>query len=110
MVELDYDSYFNTYSDFDFATIALFFDIKTAIPTISNEPIKFISDKDNQSLLITGMDGNTKITVMDTNGRIVITKSVSVGERVSLAYLPKSVYLVKITGEKNSFIQKIIKE
>jgi hypothetical protein len=80
------------------------------MPTVNNDPIKLVSDNDNQSLRISGIEGYNRITIVDINGRVVIAKPVITGECISLSNLPKSVYMVKIAGEKGVFTQKIIIE
>ena len=107
IVEFDYVGYFNVFSKFDFDNALSFI---TLNPSVNNDQIKLVSDNDNQSLRISGLEGDNRICIMDMSGRVVMAKSVLSDESISISYLPKSVYLVKITGEKNNFTQKIIKE
>ena len=67
-------------------------------------------DKVSALLQIEGINQNDNITIMDMNGKIMISKQVFSNESISLRQLPASVYLLRITGDKTNFIQKIIKE
>jgi hypothetical protein len=107
IVEFDYDGYFSIFTEFNFENALRFLTLK---PTINNEEIKLHINKSNDSFSVSGFDGKNSISIINMSGRVVISQPITSNESISLRKLPKSVYLVKITGEKNVFAQKIVKE
>ena len=107
IVEFDYIAYFKAFSSFDFNNaIGLFTDVS---PNLNNS-IKCTVDRANSLLKIVGVESNYRISIMDLNNKILISKQINNNESISLSQFAASVYLLKITGKETNFIQKFIKE
>jgi Secretion system C-terminal sorting domain len=52
---------------------------------------------------------NTQISIFDINGRLLLSKTINNGEN-SIPLNNAGIYLVKLTGNKNSFTRKVVIE
>ncbi len=107
--EFDYDAYYKSYSEFDFASAFSFYLTATS-SNLATGKIRIYPTVVNESINITGLDEKSTIKIFDIKGSVVLSQIVDNNSQISISTLPKSVYLVKITGDKNTFTQRIIKE
>jgi hypothetical protein len=58
-----------------------------------------------ESIRIEGLIAPTPITVISIGGQTVWQETVTDGERISIAHLPKGVYLVRVNGKTIKIIK-----
>src|SRR6185436_14163898 len=81
---------------------------------VNSENGVFISPNPSDGIFVVNMNGNSfgKISVYDETGRIVFNEVLAMGMKykaINLSEVASGIYILKLTGEKNSFIQKIVK-
>jgi hypothetical protein len=81
---------------------------------INSENGVFISPNPSDGIFMVSMNKNSfnKISVYDETGRIVFNESLAIGmqyKAINLSDVAPGIYMVKLTGEKKPFIQKIVK-
>ena len=87
----------------------------TGISDLTNsEDGVFISPNPSDGIFVVNMNKNgfSKISVYDETGRIVFNEALAMGMKykaINLSEVASGIYMLKLTGEKDSFIQKIIK-
>lgn len=66
---------------------------------------------DDLNVELTNSFDNTTISVINAVGKVVVVqKAEAYINKISLAHLPIGIYLIKISSEKNTFIQKVIRK
>ncbi|MDR3706128.1 MAG: T9SS type A sorting domain-containing protein, partial [Paludibacteraceae bacterium] len=82
----------------------------TGINTVKAEKVTLYPNPVTDAFQISGVNGKAIITVLDINGKTLFTKEVTDNEYISASILPQGVYLVKITTDKGTVEQKIVKK
>jgi type IX secretion system substrate protein len=87
----------------------------TGIPGLNNSGNgAFISPNPSNGIFVVNMNENSfsRISVYDETGRTVLSEPIIIGmnyKAINLSVAASGIYMLKLTGEKNSFIQKIVK-
>jgi hypothetical protein len=89
----------------DFLNIMEDVSTKTTNTSLS---IKLIENTTSNTFVINGLKDNAILSLINLNGKVLLTKQVFGNESVSLNNYPKGIYIVKITTTEGTFIQKII--
>ena len=63
-----------------------------------------------ENFTVNGLENVAKISLTDLNGKVVCTKLVHNGDRISVGALPKGVYLAKINIDNGCVERKIVKQ
>lgn len=74
-----------------------------------SETIKLYSNHETSSIVITGITGNTIVSIIDINGNILSKKSIYNESKISIEHLPQALYLINISNDNNTLTKKIIK-
>lgn len=64
----------------------------------------------DETLCISGINDNTKLTLTDINGRIVLSQIINNNEYIQTNLLPSDIYIIKLWTEKGCVEKKIIKQ
>lgn len=82
----------------------------TALPTLASESAKIYPNPVTDSFYIDGLDAVCSLTLTDLGGKTVLTKHIMANEYVNVDFLPKGVYIARITTPKGLIEKKIIKD
>ena len=82
----------------------------TALHALASESAKIYPNPVTDGFLIDGLDTASILTLTDLGGKIVLTKQVIANEYVNINFLPKGVYIARITTPKGLIEKKIIKD
>jgi len=82
----------------------------TALPTMMSESVNIYPNPVTDGFLINGLEGSGTLTLTDLSGKELLTKQVKVNEYVSVGFLPKGIYIVKIATEKGTIERKVLKK
>jgi hypothetical protein len=80
----------------------------TGIEGVSANGIGFYPNPASQTLNITGVDGNTQVSIFNVFGKEVYSTQISSPTGIDLTSLSSGTYLVKITDGKGLFVDKLI--
>jgi hypothetical protein len=98
-------AYYNDIVPF-YNDIVPLFDETTNIKTPSINAIHVYPNPVSESFHIVGIVDNTFVTISDISGKMMLQHTVAPCEVVSVAHLPKGVYIVQVAGK----VVKIIKQ
>ena len=84
------------YSEFD--------DDTTAIPDAPAASISIFPNPAVDSFVIDGIEENTLVSIADLSGRVVLQRTVSPNESISVSHLPAGIYIVRV----NNTAQRLI--
>jgi hypothetical protein len=82
----------------------------TKVSNIHNDEIKLYPNPVNEGFRITGLEGMAELTISDMRGKKVVKKTHYDNEYISVDFLTKGIYIVKITTEKLKLEKKLVKE
>jgi len=82
----------------------------TGITNNSEGKIKIFPNPVTNGFIINGAEGTSKIILIDTNGKVWLSKEVASNEYIPTDNLPQGVYLVKIVTNNELVINKLVKE
>ena len=82
----------------------------TAVPTITNASINLYPNPIKESFQISGLEGMGTMTLLDLNGKTILTKQVIGNESISVGTLPKGLYILKIITNEGTFELKVVKD
>ena len=81
---------------------------------VSREEVDLLSIYPNPAtdgFSVSGLNAISTLSVLDLNGKTLLTQQVSANDYISISSLPKGLYVLKISNSKNEFInKKLIKE
>lgn len=75
----------------------------------SQEILSPISYRSNGQLIIVGLEGESKLQVIDMLGRIISNNTIS-GEHSEMLNVTPGVYTIRLINNDNTFVQKIVVE
>jgi len=82
----------------------------TGILNISSESISIYPNPVVDVFCINGLKSNTGLTLVDLNGKIVLTEQVTNNRNVSINILPRGVYIIKIATPEGTVVKKLVKQ
>ena len=85
-------------------------EMTTAVPTFSNTKVNLYPNPMIESFQISGIEGTSTVSVYDLNGKTLFSKQVMAKENISVATLPKGIYIAKIITSDTTIERKIVKE
>jgi hypothetical protein len=80
-----------------FGTITAYTPSAINVPAIANA-IRIYPNPVSESFRIDGLTAPTPITVMDISGKTLLQQTVKGDESISVGYLPKGIYLIRVNG------------
>jgi hypothetical protein len=83
-------------------------EMSTAVPTINNTNIGLYLNPLDDAIYINGLKGSLRL--FDMGGRLLLIKQVVEDKPVSIASLPRGIYIVKLISTEATVERKIIKE
>jgi len=81
----------------------------TALPTLATEAVNIYPNPVTDGFYINGLEGTGTLTFTDLSGKALLTKQINSNHYISVCYLPKGIYLVKITTANGTIERKVIK-
>jgi len=81
----------------------------TALPTLASESVNIYPNPVTDGFYINGLEGTGVLILTDLSGKVLLTKQVETKDYVSVGYLPKGVYIVKITTVNGIIERKLLK-
>jgi len=83
--------------------------VATRLPTLVSESVNIYPNPVTDGFQINGMEGSGTLILTDLSGKVLLTKQVKTNEYVSVGFLPKGIYIVKIATEKGTIERKVLK-
>jgi hypothetical protein len=77
----------------------------TGIIPVEKASLRVYPNPVQESFRIEGITVPTQITVTDVSGKTVLQQTVKGDESISVGYLPKGVYLVRVSGTAAKIIK-----
>jgi len=81
---------------------------QTKLPNITHPNISIFPNPINNEFQVDGLDGKSKIMLIDLTGKIVLKKEVLANELVNVGKLPKGVYVLKINTVDGEIDRKLV--
>ena len=76
--------------------------------TLATESVNIYPNPVTDGFYVNGLEGTGLFTFTDLSGKVLLTKQVETNDYVSVGYLPKGVYIVKIATAKGIIERKIL--
>jgi hypothetical protein len=83
------------------------FDV-TAVNNPANSTTKITLNSATKTIEILGIDTPTKVAIYSTNGILVKSSVVSIGESLPIKSLPKGIYVIKMLVNNDLISQKVV--
>lgn len=87
-----------------------FIDKPTQINPINESQIKLYPNPVTDDFKISGFTGLSSIAIMDLSGKILLVKQVAENETIPVSALPKGIYLIKMTTNRETTQRKFLKD
>ena len=85
-------------------------EVVTAVQALSETEIKIYPNPISDAFRIQGYNGNVSLRISDLNGRELLSKQVNSQESISVANLPKGIYIVRISSNDFATEKKLVKK
>ena len=82
----------------------------TQVEKVNHSNINLYPNPMTESFSISGIEGESTVSVSDLNGKTMFSKQVLVNQKISVSTLPKGMYIAKIITAEGAIKRKIIKE
>jgi len=97
--------YLNKIGNYYFSTKDL-----TGIKNVTSMHISISPNPTTNEIRINGLNEQTKFSLIDYNGKLLMTRDIEDNESIKLNSLSKGIYLVRLINSEVSYVSKIIKE
>jgi hypothetical protein len=94
----------------DFVNIIEFDASTTAIKLINSEIISLYPNPVSDGFHVNGLKKTSTLSVFDINGRLLLSKRIVDNEYISVNFLPKGVYMVRISSESGISEKKLVRK
>lgn len=103
------NAYGTTYQWMDFNNIVEF---STSVldKAFNTNEISFFPNPVTDGFRLIGINEASELSLSDINGKLLLVHKIENNEYVSLAFLPKGIYLVKITSSEKKIAYKLVKK
>ena len=82
----------------------------TALPTMATESVNIYPNPVTEGFYINGLKGTGTLTFTDLSGKVLLTKQINSNDYVSVGYLPKGVYVIRIITTNGTIERKVLKK
>jgi len=76
---------------------------------LASESVNIYPNPVTDGFQINGLEGSGMLTLTDLSGKALLTKQVKTNDYVSVGYLPKGVYIARITTANGIIERKLLK-
>jgi len=82
----------------------------TEVANLTSASIRIYPNPAKNEFRINGLKEQSKFTLFDLKGMLLMSKDIINDESISISSLPKGIYLIRLTNHEGSIISKLIKE
>ncbi len=110
-LEATWDKNLNHSGLFEVNGLSAVIDLKmagTAISQPAQQQLSIYPNPTNGTFTISGLPDECEITIFNTHGKEILTKSINMPAEVDLSAKPKGIYFIRIKTNNNMFFEKLI--
>lgn len=85
-------------------------EMTTAVPMLNDESISLYPSPVSDVMYISGISNAASLKLFDINGKLFLNRQISNNESVSISFLPKGLYIVKLITAEDTVERKIKKK
>jgi len=82
----------------------------SALPVLISESINIYPNPVTDGFYLNGLEGSNSLTLTDLSGKVLIKKQVKTNDYVSMGFLPKGVYVIRLITTNGAIERKVLKK